>query len=108
MLLGMDGSYDVGPDRGLRFDAGDAVGGALAVLPPGRAVPAHMLQVQAEASFRRAAEALGLPEPPASPAVDRWAPLVDAATGALSGVLSDELVDRAVRGGVPDFLPGRR
>jgi hypothetical protein len=49
-----------------------------------------------------------MPEPPKSPEVDLLEPLVDTATGALGGVVQDELLDRARRAGVIDFLPGRK
>ena len=108
ILLGMDGTFDVGPDRGRRYDADDAAHEAFAALPPGRADLAWAVKAQAVASFRRTVEVLDMPEPPKSPEVDLLEPLVDTATGALGGVVQDELLDRARRAGVIDFLPGRK
>jgi hypothetical protein len=87
ILLGMDGTWDQGVDRGLRFDAGDASGNALATLPPERAAQAHTIRVQAEAGYRRTAEALGLPEPPESPETDLLEPAIEIATGQLSDLV---------------------
>jgi hypothetical protein len=96
ILLGMDGTWDDPVDRGLRFGADDAAGNALATLPPERAAQAHAVQAQAEASYRRTAEALGLPEAPESPETDWLGPVIEIATGGL--------VDTAKA----DHTPGRR
>ncbi|MGY1802004.1 hypothetical protein ACI78T_01840 [Blastococcus sp. SYSU D00922] len=109
LLLGMDGSYEVGPDRGLRFDEDDAAAVALAALPPDLAGRAAAVEAQAEASFRRAAGALGAPEAPDSVPRDYAAATSDLAGDLFGGRLLDEYKDRATRGaGVSDFLPGSR
>lgn len=91
ILLGMDGTFDVPVDRGLRFDAEDAVADALAALPPDLAVQAHAVRMQADASYRRTAAELGLPEPPESPETDLVGPLVEIAVGQLADLAESEI-----------------
>jgi hypothetical protein len=91
ILLGMDGTFDVPVDRGLRFDAEDAVADSLAALPPDLAVQAHAVRMQADASYRRTAAALGLPEPPESPETDLVGPLVEIAVGQLADLAESEI-----------------
>jgi hypothetical protein len=80
--LDFDGTWDNGPDRGLRFDADDAAAAVTDSLAP-----------QARAAFGRAARALGRQAPPTSPEEDLVEPLLDGMVG-----LSFERLDN---------LPGR-
>jgi hypothetical protein len=106
-LLGMDGTFDQGVDRGPRFGPADAAGDVLATLPPDRAAQVRVVQQQAETSFRRVAELLGSPEAPQSPpAAGLMGPLVDIATDGLGDVATDRLLDPDRPRG--DVLPGRR
>lgn len=109
LVLGVDGSYEVGTDRGLRFTADDAAAQALASLPPDMAARGPAVEAQAAASFRRTAAALGVPEAPESVERDWGAATVEFGTGVVEGRLTDEIVDgvRALDD-VSEFLPGRR
>src|SRR4051794_12792504 len=84
LLLDMDGTFDNPTDRGLRFDTDDAAVSALAGLPPERAAQASAVRVQAEASYRRTAEVLGLPVSPVPPGKDWLRPAIEIATGELA------------------------
>jgi len=109
ILLDMDGTFDQERDRGLRFDSARAARNALAMLPPDRAAEAYAVGVQAEASFRRTAGALGAPVAPTSPPEDWAGATRDLVTGAVGDLMVDELKDGAGRGGRYDgLLPGRR
>ncbi|WP_164704476.1 hypothetical protein [Blastococcus litoris] len=109
LLLGVDGSYEVGPDGGLRFDADDAVDGALAVLPPELSGRAAAVGAQAEASFRRAGAVLGAPAAPDGVRRDYAAATTDLVADLAGGQLIDGAKDRATRAAtISEFLPGRR
>jgi hypothetical protein len=86
LLLDMDGTFEQSEDRGMRFDADDAAGNALAALPPDLAAQAHAVRAQAEASFRRSAAALGVPVPPESPPKDWATATIDMVTGGLQNL----------------------
>jgi hypothetical protein len=109
ILLDMDGTFDQGKDRGLRFDAAEAARNVLAALPPDRAAEAYAVGVQAEAAFRRTTEALGVPVSPESPPEDWVGATLDLVSGGLADAMTDEVIDRADRGGPHGgLLPGRR
>jgi hypothetical protein len=78
MWLGLDGTWEVGTDRGLVLEQADAVRAALAALPAARIGTAGEVADQAASGYERAAAVLGLPKPPTSPATHWWAPLVAA------------------------------
>jgi hypothetical protein len=90
ILLGADGTFDVPADPGLRFDAGDAARSAFATLPPAQAGQAHAVREQAEASFWRTVETLGVPRPPESPEADWLTPTVEIVTGELADLTKSD------------------
>ena len=112
VLLDLDGTFEQGPDRGLRYSAGVAGAEVLATLPPDVAARADAVRAQSEASYRRAAGRLGNPTPPTSPGKDWVAPVLELAGGGLADVATDELGDRVrregARGPLGGLLPGRR
>jgi hypothetical protein len=108
VLLDCDGTFDQTGDEGLHFDADMAGASALTSLPHG-AARADAIEAQAEASYRRGVRSLGTPTAPKSPETDLLGPALDIVTGGLVDAGSDELVERARRGGAfRGFLPGRR
>lgn len=108
VLLGLDGTWEQDPDRGLQFSAEGAGAGAVAALPPELTSRAAAVQAQSEAAYRRAAVLLGDPDAPTSPEKDWVGPAVDIATGGMADATTDELVDRAKRGRpTGGFLAGR-
>jgi hypothetical protein len=109
VVLGMDGSFEVPPDEGLRFGADGAAVSAVAGLPPDVAGRAAAVEAQAGASYRRTAAALGAPEAPDAVPKDYAGAATDLAGDLFGGRLVDEYKDRATGvGRVADFLPGRR
>jgi hypothetical protein len=97
-VLGTDGSFDLGPDRGLRLGAGAAGENAVAALPSDLSGQADAVRARAEESYRRTARALGTPRPPVS--ADEWRLAVDNATGGVFDVGSGRRLDEAGRGGI--------
>lgn len=112
ILLDVDGTFDQGPDRGLRFGPDLAGATALATLPPELAPRAATVEAQAEASYRRVADRLGDPEAPRSAPEDWGGATLELVTGVTADVVTDDARDRAERGRVRfpsgGFLPGRR
>jgi hypothetical protein len=82
IALGMDGTYEVGADRGLHFDSGDAADLVAEGLPTERAVDTAVVVAQARAAYDRAMRALGAIPVPESPEHDFLEPFVDFAGGA--------------------------
>jgi hypothetical protein len=89
MWLGMDGTWDNGPDRGLHLDRSDAVTRAVRPLPDGQARAARRVAEQAAGAYEVTARSLGLPKPPTSPVNHWWQPLADALTPGPDGLLKD-------------------
>jgi hypothetical protein len=112
LLLDMDGTFEQGPDRGLRHSPDMAAATALAALPPGLSARAAAVGAQAEASYRRTAGRLGEPEAPVSEERDYGGATLDLITGGMADGAIDELRDGTgrQRGSArpAGFLPGRR
>ncbi|WP_324274455.1 hypothetical protein [Blastococcus brunescens] len=112
VLFDMDGTYEQGPDRGLRFGADVAGAEALATVPPSLAARAEAVQGQSEASYRRTAALLGDPAAPTSPEKDWVGPALDLLTGGMADMAADELRERAgheaAHGPFGGLRPGRR
>ena len=89
-LLGTDGSWEIGPDRGLRFDREDAADAALERfgVSTGHA-PAEVVDEivrQSRAAFDRVSRAVGVPEEPVPPDVSLLEAVQDEVAGrAMSG-----------------------
>ncbi|UOY01021.1 hypothetical protein [Blastococcus sp. PRF04-17] len=92
IALGMDGRFDAGVDRGLRFDADDAVDVASAATSPDRSVDLAALDEQARAAFARTGRALGDVAAPVSEESDLAAVFADGLRG-----LAQERVVRALK-----------
>ena len=90
-LIGADGSWEIGPDRGLVFDSDDAE--RFAVDRSGRSGghpdPAAVAR-EARDAFTRVDEALGPLDTPRPPQTHRWDPFLEA----MEKVLPDRAVDR--------------
>ncbi|MCW2636467.1 MAG: hypothetical protein JWQ99_2834 [Blastococcus sp.] len=84
-LLGTDGSWEIGADRGLRFDREDAADAALdRVVGPAGHAPAEVVDEiarQSRAAFDRVARALGKPEEPIPPDASLGEAIKDAVSG---------------------------
>jgi hypothetical protein len=76
--LGLDGTWDNGPDRGLHFDRTDAVGEVVRALPVAAVAAIPAVAAQAAVGYDRTAALLGLPAAPTSPVSHWWRPLVNA------------------------------
>jgi len=107
VLLDLDGTFEQGPDRGLRHSADLAGANALATLPPDLAARADAVRAQSEAAYRRAAGRLGTPAAPTSPEKDWVGPALDLAGGGMADVATDELGDRVRRHAGAHGSPGR-
>jgi hypothetical protein len=111
VLLDMDGTFEQGPDRGLRYSADVAGANALVTLPPELSARADAVQAQSEASYRRAAGRLGAPVAPTSSEKDWVGPALDLVGGGPADVATDDLDRARPRGTLSPFgvlLPGRR
>jgi hypothetical protein len=112
LLLDVDGTFEQGQDRGLRFGADDAVAQALATLPPEATGRAAAVEAQAEAAYRRTADQLGAPEVPVSAERDVVDATLDLVTDGLIDLAEDERRDRSGHHRrwdvVSGLLPGRR
>jgi hypothetical protein len=69
-LIGADGTWDNGPDRGLVFDRLDAARAAVADLSVRGAAAAGAVARQAADAFDRTLSAMRVPRPPTSPELD--------------------------------------
>ncbi|TFV65455.1 UNVERIFIED_ORG: hypothetical protein E4P37_10150 [Bacillus sp. AZ43] len=100
MLLDMDGTFDLGPDRAPRLDADDAAALARGVVPADLAARVHVVEAQARAAFERTARLLGGADAPVSPPKDYRGATFDLATDWLSDLAIGEARARGgVRGG---------
>ncbi|TFV76913.1 hypothetical protein E4P39_08495 [Blastococcus sp. CT_GayMR19] len=98
ILVGSDGTWENGTDRGKRLDRGDAEDMVLAQLSPHGVAAALEVADEAGTAYVRTAESLGSPKPPASPPPDWLKPLVDALADQAIGKAVDESgVVRALR-----------
>ena len=78
--LDMDGSWEIGPDRGQVLDSDDAVRAALThALDAEGAVEVLSAAGQARAAYEGVAETLGELDPPEEPETHWWDPVFDAA-----------------------------
>lgn len=107
VVLGMDGTFDQAPDRGLRYSAGSAGADALAALPPELSARADAVQAQSEASYRRAAERLGVPVAPTSPEKDWVGPALELAAGGWADGVVDRGQGTGTVGPLGGLVPGR-
>jgi hypothetical protein len=78
----MDGTYEVGADRGLHFGAGAAVDLAAEGVPTDRAADTAVVVAQGRAAYDRTMRALGAIPVPESPDHDYAEPVVDTIGGA--------------------------
>jgi hypothetical protein len=94
IALNMDGTWEMGPDQGLRFgkdDAADRATAALSRAPEDAAA----IEEQARAAFDRTIRALGAASAPRSPGHDWTEPLVDLAGGtAVERLLKSPFLER--------------
>jgi hypothetical protein len=94
-LLGTDGSWDIGPDRGLVFDREDAAQAAIGRALEGDADAAlATIARQSRAAFDRVAGALGPLRAPEEPETHWWDPVLEA----LGSFGSDSAKDAAKAG----------
>jgi hypothetical protein len=98
ILVGADGTFEVGPDRGLDFDRQDAVDEVLATLPADQRDATGLVVRQSRAAFDGVAQALGSPKPSTSPETDWLEPLLDG----MADVAGERMRKTP---GVEEFLP---